>query len=258
MAKRDPSTWVWKVVCLDMLVLRLGCTPPLAWCQLGLAPALEGKFGSYICLDTGHPGRVPAYCKVLMPVNLTSSHPLPIIVVCILTAAPWRWLSDSRVTARYSRSACTGCWSFRWETLQQKQNISGFLLLQCLCFLCRPGSTPPSSWTTQPEPPSRYRTVQISWACCLVYSLPPPPPVSGAPSKPSTAAPFYFFISTDWLWAPSHSAHPQGSLKEEGLTLTWLLVGCWRDNVDNSRTEFSTVHCNSPEELGCPVASPIK
>lgn len=104
-----------------------------------------------------------------------------------------------------------------------------FVLCLCYTFLCRLGSTLPFLWIMQLVLPLQYRTVRISWACCLVYSF--------AHKRGFIQAIHWchflkILISTDCLWAM------WSGLKQGRLTLTRMPVRCLKDNVKNSRTKF--------------------
>lgn len=90
-----------------------------------------------------------------------------------------------------------------------------FITVVFYLSLCRPDSTPPYSWITQRVPPSQYRTVQISWACCSAYSL--THEQGHHPSCPLLPLSFFYFIFFfQWTAYEHHHTVPnhRGGLKE--------------------------------------------
>lgn len=102
--------------------------------------------------------------------------------------------------------------------------------LGCI-FLRRRGSTPPYLWITQQAPPLQYRTVQILWACCLVYSL-----THELGHRPIRPPPRSLTFSMDRLWAPPHSSEPQG--RSEGRKWGWHSLDCWVSMVKGQCEEL--------------------
>lgn len=124
-----------------------------------------------------------------------------------------------------------------------------FITVVFFLSLCRPDSTPPYSWITQRVPPSQYRTVQISWACCSAYSL--THEQGYHPSCPLLPLSFFYFIffPMDCLWAPPHGTKPQGGF--EGRKRGWHWLDCLSDGERTVwRTQglslFFTVRCHFP------------
>lgn len=121
-------------------------------------------------------------------------------------------------------------------------------------FLCRPGSTPPYLWITQQALPSQYRTVQILWACCLVYSLTHEQGIIKATHCCS------FILFFQWTAYEHHHtvANHRGCLKE-GSEADIDLTACQmvKGQCEELKRLFFTVQMPLPPGTWMAVASPI-
>lgn len=83
----------------------------------------------------------------------------------------------------------------------------------------RPASTPPYLWTTRPAPPLRYRTVQISWACCSAFRH------AGRPEWRRMVAPTAD-VDPNWLVPDATPTRANHRERFEGQTRCWHGLDC--------------------------------